>query len=329
MSAPGPRRPLEHRPLGASGLSVSALSLGSWRTFERLPQERALAVIARARASGIDFLDDARYDDETGRAPIPSGYSEVLFGELFRAAGWPRAQAIVSNKLWWEFWPSQSALAEVDGSLERMGFERLDLIYASTLPAGLEPERAVAEVASVIEAGRAAHWGVVTWQGGELLAAVAEAQRIGLEPPCAVQLPYSLVRRAWATQPQIVEALERSGAALVASASLAGGILSGKYARAGAGGRMSERLGEAAQQPALRAAAELAGLAERHATTSAALALAFALTRPHVATVLFGATTPDQIDANIEALELASRLHEAELEQLAAIGVGAELPTVD
>ena len=60
-----------------------------------------------AREAGIDFLDDARYDDHTGSAPIPSGYSEVVFGELFRAAGWSRNETAVANKLWWEYWPQQ------------------------------------------------------------------------------------------------------------------------------------------------------------------------------------------------------------------------------
>ena len=61
-----------------------------------------------AMEAGINFLDDARYNDETGHAPIPTGYSEVVFGELFRAAGWRRDETVVSNKLWWEFWPDQS-----------------------------------------------------------------------------------------------------------------------------------------------------------------------------------------------------------------------------
>jgi aryl-alcohol dehydrogenase-like predicted oxidoreductase len=319
---------IEHRALGASGRSVSALSLGSWRTFERIAPEQGRAVMTRAREAGIDFLDDARYDDETGSAPLASGYSEVLFGELFRAAGWRREQTLVSNKLWWEFWPGQSAREEAAASLERMRFERLDLIYASTLPPQLAPEQAVREIATVLAAGQAAHWGVVNWQGEELLAALAEAERIGLAPPCAVQLPYSLVRRAWATQPAVTQALERSGASLVASASLAGGILSGKYAQSGSGGRMAGRLGDPDQRAALGAAAALAGLAARHDTTSAALALAFALTRDHVATVLFGATAPAQIDANVAALALAQRLDAVELAELAAIGSGSELPTI-
>jgi aryl-alcohol dehydrogenase-like predicted oxidoreductase len=90
-----------------------------------------------ARDAGITFLDDARYDDDTGRAPIPTGYSEVVFGELFRAAGWPRGETVVSNKLWWESWPGQSAAHELDASRDRMRFEYVDLIYANPPPAGL------------------------------------------------------------------------------------------------------------------------------------------------------------------------------------------------
>ena len=132
---------MKRTPLGRSGLEVSRLSLGSWRTFERISREDALAVMGAARERGFNFLDDARYDDETGTAPIPTGYSEVLFGELFRAAGWDRDDTVVSNKLWWEFWPEQSAAAELDGSLARMGFDYVDLIYANPPPDDLPISR--------------------------------------------------------------------------------------------------------------------------------------------------------------------------------------------
>jgi aryl-alcohol dehydrogenase-like predicted oxidoreductase len=75
-------------PLGSSGIVVSALALGSWRTFERMAREDGVAVLRAARDARITFLDAARYDDETGAAPMPSGYSEVVFGELFGGAGW-------------------------------------------------------------------------------------------------------------------------------------------------------------------------------------------------------------------------------------------------
>ena len=157
---------MERRPLGASGLEVSRLSLGSWRTFERIPREDALAVMRTARENGFNFLDDARYNDETGTAPIPTGYSEVLFGELFRAVGWDREDTVVSNKLWWEFWPEQSAAAELDGSLARMGFDYVDLIYANPPPDDLPIPEMVASVAELVAAGKARAWGIVNWEAG-------------------------------------------------------------------------------------------------------------------------------------------------------------------
>src|SRR5262245_659878 len=136
--------------LGSSGLEVSRLALGSWRTFERIAQDTGLAVMLAARDAGITFLDDARYNDETGTAPIPTGHSEVVFGELFRAAGWNRDEVVVSNKLWWEFWPEQSAAGELDGSLGRMRLDHVDLIYAMPPPAGLSLEALVEDVAGLI-----------------------------------------------------------------------------------------------------------------------------------------------------------------------------------
>ena len=76
--------PVPQVPLGGSGLTVSKMALGSWRTYERMSRADGVAVLRAAREAGITFLDDARYNDETGTAPIPTGYSEVVF-EIGRA----------------------------------------------------------------------------------------------------------------------------------------------------------------------------------------------------------------------------------------------------
>ena len=137
-----------HRPLGASGLDVSVLALGSWRTYERIPRAQGAAVLEAARAAGIDTLEVARYNDESGRAPIPTGYSEVVFGEIFRASGWPRDAATIATKLWWEFWP-QRPREELAASLERTGLERFDYVYSDPPPPELPLEQ-------VVELGRRA-----------------------------------------------------------------------------------------------------------------------------------------------------------------------------
>jgi L-glyceraldehyde 3-phosphate reductase len=289
--------------LGRSELHVSRLSLGSWRTFERIPREDGLAVMRAAREHGFNFLDDARYDDETGTAPIRTGYSEVLFGELFRAAGWSREDTIVANKLWWEFWPKQSATAELDASLDRMGLDYVDLIYANPPPEGLAVDEMVAAVAGLLDAGKARAWAIVNWEAGPFIEAIRAAEEQGVPAPCAAQLPYSLVRRDWVESAEMTAALEASGAGLVASYVMAGGVLTGKY-DAGGSGRATGQLDDPPYQVARELGRRVRALADELRISPAALAIAFALANPATASVLFGATTAAQIAENVAALEV-------------------------
>ena len=311
---------LSPRPLGSSGMTVSAMSLGSWRTFEHLPAETGAARIAAARDEGINFFDDARYNDETGRAPIPTGYSEVLFGELFRAAGLRRDDTVVANKLWWEFWPEQSAAAELDASLRRMRFDHVDLIYTMPPPPGLAVADLVAATAGLVTAGKARAWALVNWPAGQCAEAVQAATGLAVAPPCAVQLPYSLVRRDWLEDPVMTGALTAAGAGAIASACLAGGILSGKYRSDPATGRQAGSLADPKLAPALRAADELAGLAGELGTSAATLALLFPLTSPVVTSVLFGATSARQVRENCAVIGLRDRIGADGLARLRQIG---------
>jgi L-glyceraldehyde 3-phosphate reductase len=115
-------------------------------------------------------------------------------------------------------------------------------------------------------------------------------------------------------------ALEACGAPVVASYVLAGGVLSGKYDVDPVAGRAAGALDQPMYAAAATAARSLAQLAERLETTPASLAVAFALQNPAVATVLFGATTPAQIEQNVAALALEARLTAADRAELVAIG---------
>ena len=142
-----------------------------------------------AREEGINFLDDARYNDETGTAPIPTGYSEVVFGELFRASGWVRDEVVVANKLWWEFWPEQSAADELGASLGRMGLDHVDLIYATPPPDTITSVGEVVEsAAGLIASGMARQWAVAMWSAPQLGEALDIAAELGAPPPVANQL---------------------------------------------------------------------------------------------------------------------------------------------
>jgi aryl-alcohol dehydrogenase-like predicted oxidoreductase len=306
--------------LGSSDLHVSALALGSWRTFERIPRAQAVDVMKTARDAGITFLDDARYNDETGRAPLASGYSEVLFGELFRAVGWKRDEVVVANKLWWEFWPEQTAREELEGSLERTGLDYLDLEYALPPPRGLEIADVVREMAVLIDSGKLRAWGVANWAPAQIAGAASVARAEHLPQPCAAQLQYSLVNRSIVEARAMQAALAEAGASIVASASLAYGALSGKYAAPRAEGRIADEVRDTQYASALRAAEQLAPLGVRLQAAPATLAYAFALAHPSVASVVFGATRREQVVENVAAVDLVARMSEADLAALSSVG---------
>ena len=297
---------LPHRPLGASELEVSVFALGSWQTYERISREQGIGVLQAARECGIDFLEVARYNDTTGRAPIPTGYSEVVFGEVFRGSGWPRDEVTIANKLWWEFWPRQTAAQELDASLERTGLDHFDFIYSDPPPDDLPMEDVVRAVTDLVADGKVRAWGIVNWQADRVAEAGRVAQALGVPAPCAAQLPYSLVSRSWVEDPAMKEAIALCDASVVASYVLAGGILTGKYHSPGAMGRMADQLDAPEWEDAVAVADELQARAAEEGTTAAALAIAFALSNPDVATVLFGATTAEQVRENVRAIELVT-----------------------
>jgi len=307
-------------PLGTSGIPVSRLALGSWRTFERIDRDRGVSVMTAARDAGITFLDDARYNDETGHAPIPSGYSEVVFGELFRAAGWPRADTVAANKLWWEFWPDETPAQELAGSLGRMGFDYIDLIYSDRLPAGVTVEEAVGMIGGLITAGHARAWGTFNWTPAQLEQAFQAAERAGVPGPSATQPAYSLVSRTAVDDPLMRRLAAERGLAIVASYTLAGGILTGKYDKDPQAGRAAGTADSPQWAAAVAAGRELAAFASETGRDPANLAMAFALLNPSVAAVLFGATRPEQVTANVAAVSVAQSLSPDERRRLTAIG---------
>ncbi len=309
-------------PLGGSGIVVSRLALGSWRTYDRISKEQGVLVMRAAMDAGITFLDDARYNDETGKAPVSTGYSEVIFGELFRAAGWHRGQTVVSNKLWWEFWPQQSPAQELDASLGRMGFDDVDLIYSEPPPAAVPLADAIGMISSLIESGRARAWGTLNWPPGLMERAWQIADRSGLPGPVATQPPYSLVRREVVEDAEMSKLVARRQVAIVASYTLAGGLLTGKYARDRSAGRAAAMFDKSWVLDAAAAGSELAAVGSRLGRDPAHLAMAFALNNPSVAAVLFGATTPEQVRSNVAALAVAEELTAAEQADVAAVGSG-------
>ena len=310
---------MEQRSLGASGLAVSVLSLGSWLTYETMPEEEALAVMQAGLSAGINFLDDARYNDRTGTAPLATGYSEVLFGRLLRKTGINRNDLVIGNKIWFEFFPQESIEAELDGSLGRIGIDHIDIVYCDKRPDSLPLAEMIGQLDGLIAAGKLRAWGVLNWSAAQIQEARDVAAASGLRPPTGAQLAYSVLHRAHVEDDAMRRACGDT-VGIVASYSLQGGLLSGKYRSGGAAdGRLTEWVARPELQPMLPKVDAFVGVAERLGCTPSQLAMAYCLRNTQVSSVLFGARQVKQVQDNRGALEVLPRLTDDVIAELRAL----------
>ena len=105
---------LPFRPLGSSGIPVSVMSLGSWRTFERISSAGEAVMRAAARRASTSSTTLAT-TTRPARRRIPTATRRWCSASCSGPQGWQRDEIVVANKLWWEFWPEQSAADELDG----------------------------------------------------------------------------------------------------------------------------------------------------------------------------------------------------------------------
>ena len=203
-------------------------------------------------------------------------------------------------------------------ALGRSGLQVSRLALGSWRPDGLELEDAVDMITGLIRSGAAWAWGHVFWTPEQMDRAW---QIEGVPGPTATQPPYSLVHREIVGDPGMRRLAADRGVAIVASYTLAGGVLTGKYDQDPGAGRAAGTLEQPRVAPAVAAGRDLAALASDIGADPASLAMAFALLDPSVTTVLFGATRPEQVSANLLALAVADRLTPEERDRLAAIGV--------
>ncbi len=310
---------MEFRQLGHSGLEVSVFALGSWLTYEFMAEKDALAVIGRGLEAGINFLDDARYNDRTGTAPLKTGYSEVLFGRLLRQGGWHRADLVIANKLWYEFYPAESPEAELDGSLSRLQMDYLDLVYCVPPPASLPVAEMVKQMDDLIKTGKLRYWGILNWSVEQIEEACRVATIEGLTSPCAAQLSYSLLNKSPVEDETTRKIFSATGIGIVASYCLYGGLLSGKYNQLEMAikGRFKEKEIESMRQKdLLNKVNRVINIAQEVGCTPAQLALAYCLQNHQVTSLLFGATKVAQVEENIRTLEILPRVNQEVMTKL-------------
>lgn len=312
--------------LGRSGIKVSALSFGSWLTFgSRQAVETSIECMAAAYEAGVNFFDNAQV--------YARGEAETVMGEAIRRLEWPRHSYLVSSKYYWGIHGEDAVnayftlnrkylLEAIDGSLQRMGLDHLDLIYCHRPDPETPIEETVRAMSDIVTSGKALYWGTSEWSADEIRAAWEIAERHHLHKPVVEQPEYNLLHRR-RVEREYARLYEDIGLGLTTWSPLASGLLTGKYvdgvpegSRGDQVGWLKEQLTDEASNDKVR---RFVAIAADIGCTPAQLALAWAASNPHVSTVITGASRVDQVHENMEALAVIDEITDerrAEIEEI-------------
>jgi voltage-dependent potassium channel beta subunit len=306
---------MEYRRLGGSGLQVGVLSFGSWVTFgSQLDTGLAKACLTAAREGGVNFFDNAEQ--------YAGGESERIMGRALAELGWPRYSYVVSTKLFWGIHEGVNMqntlnrkylLQAIDGSLERMGLDFVDLLFCHRSDPLTPIEETVWAMHDIVSSGRATYWGTSEWPADDLRAAFEIAERHHLHKPVMEQSQYNLLERK-RVEVEYARLYEDWGLGLTTYSPLAWGVLTGKYVDGVPEGSRAtvpgfEWLRDIVVAPETNARVPaLLKMADEFGCTAAQLAIAWCTMNPHVSTVITGASRVEQVEENLRALDVVPLL---------------------
>lgn len=296
---------MRYVPLGRSGLRVSRLALGTWRTWgTTLDYAAAEACFRTALEGGVNLVDTA--DVYAG------GQAESWLGWMLESV--PRHALVIATKA---FWPTgeganQRGLsrkhlrASVESSLRRLRTDHVDLFYCHRLDPSVPVEETLRAVDDLIRAGKILYWGVCSADAAAIAGLCRTADQLGVPRPIANQPPYSLLDRR--IELEVLSTCAALGIGQVVFSPLAQGVLTGKYL---AGATPGSRAADPDRRPGMEGHLErtdrvrvLVAMADELGTTPARLALAWTLRSDDVCAAIFGATRVEQVRDDLAALEL-------------------------
>ncbi len=296
---------MRYRRLGESGLAVSVVGIGCNNFGRRIDAQRADEVVRAALDVGVNLFDTA---DTYGATP---GASEQALGA---ALGKRRDEAIVATKfgnnargahgLDWGARGGRRYIARaVEASLRNLATDYIDLYQIHTPDPATPIEETLAALDDLVRAGKVRYLGHSNFAGWQIADAAWTARTRGLTPFVSAQNEYSLLNRD--AEAEVIPAAEKFGLGLLPYFPLANGLLTGKYRRgaaAPAGTRLAgtDRAHQLAAAPWDRIEAIEAFAAERGRTVLD-VAIGGLAAQPTVASVIAGATSAEQVRANVAA----------------------------
>ncbi|GAA1934187.1 L-glyceraldehyde 3-phosphate reductase [Nocardioides marmoribigeumensis] len=317
---------MDYRFTGRSGLKLPAISLGLWQNFGTdRPEKTQRAILRRAFDRGVTHFDLANnYGPPYGRAEENVGR---YLAEDFKGL---RDELVISTKAGWDMWPGpygqgggsrKYVLASLDQSLKRMQLDYVDIFYSHRFDPETPVEETMRALDTAVRSGRALYAGISSYSAARTREAATIARELGT--PLLIHQPsYSMLNR-WIEAPtdggqSLLDELEEQGMGCIVFTALAQGLLTDRYLE-----------GVPKDSRAAREDSTLAGLeddvldrvralneiAKRRGQKLAQLALQWALRDPRVTSAVIGASSVEQLDTNLDALD-APPLTQEELDEI-------------
>ncbi|HEY5070971.1 MAG TPA: aldo/keto reductase family protein [Caulobacteraceae bacterium] len=295
---------MRYRQLGASGIQVSAVSLGSWLTYGvGVERDQATACVRRALDLGITLFDTANV---YGR-----GAAESLLGEAL--TGVPRSSYVLATKVFGEMSQTDKGLSrlqiekQLDASLKRLKVDHVDLYQCHRYDVETPLEETMEALSAAVRSGKTRAIGFSEWSPQNIKDALAIPD---VERFVSSQPQYSLLWRR--PEKSVIPLCSENGVSQIVWSPLAQGVLTGKYAPGspvpedsrGASDSMGAPIRGWLRPEVLQAVERLKPLAAEAGATLAQLALAWILREPNVASAIVGASRPEQLDDNAAAADL-------------------------
>lgn len=295
---------MSYRSLGESGLRVSVVGLGCNNFGARVDEAQTRAVVEAALEQGINLFDTS---DTYGNR----GLSESFLGAALRGR---REQVVIATKFGHDMagangpdWGARGArryiVRAVEASLRRLGTDWIDLYQMHVPDPGTPIEETLSALDDLVRAGKVRYLGHSNFAAWQVADAAWVARTRGLTPFISAQNHYNLLHRE--AESELVPACQRFGLGVLPYFPLASGLLTGKYRR-GETAPEGARLAAAAQSARLANAPwdtieALSAFAAERGVGMLDVAIGWLAAQPAVASVIAGATTPEQVRANVAA----------------------------
>ncbi len=318
---------MTYRRAGRSGLLLPAVSLGLWHNFgDARPAERQRDICRRAFDLGVTHFDLAN-----NYGP-PPGSAESNFGRILATDfAAHRDELIISTKAGYGMWDGpygdlgsrKYLVSSLDQSLRRLGLDYVDIFYHHRPDPQTPLEETMGALDAAVRAGKALYVGISNYDSEQT--AQAAAILAGLGTPLRIHQPsYSILNR-WIEQDKLLDTLDRAGAGCIAFSPLQQGLLTDRYlhgvpadSRVATSVFLNESDLDDATMGRIRA---LNDIAAGRGQSLAQLALAWALRDDRMTSLIIGASSVEQLEANVAALDNLT-LSPSELDDIDAAAAG-------